>query len=157
VDRGFYLLALAGLKTVHPVLRYDEFLGPQALAMMPEIDQECTGEIWTRFSANLGDQLNDYQFTPQTPDAALTMQNWLDEQTVPRGAASAPMLLLQGDQDPSIRIAVTQQAVKNARAFGTTADFRLYPDQDHYSVLGPRKSGGAGDDVIEWLDAQRKG
>jgi alpha-beta hydrolase superfamily lysophospholipase len=157
VDRGFYLLALSGLKTIHPPLRFDEFLGPQALAMMPEVDQECTGDIWTRFSANLGDKLIDYQFTPQTPDAALTIQNWLDEQTVPRGRTSAPMLLLQGDHDPSIRIATTRQAVKNAVAAGTTADFRLYPDQDHYSVLGLRKSGGAGDDVIEWLNAHLDG
>jgi alpha-beta hydrolase superfamily lysophospholipase len=157
VDRGFYLLALTGIKTVHPDLQFDEFLGPQALAMMDKVNEQCTGDIWTQFSANLGTALSDFQFTPQTPQAALKMQGWLDEQSVPRGTSPAPMLLLQGDHDPSIRIAATRQAVQNAQAAGTEADFKLYPDQDHYSVLGPRESGGAGDDVIEWLNSHRDG
>jgi len=157
VDRGFYLLALHGLKTVHPDLQFERYLGSQVLEMLPKASQECTGEIWTDFSANLGDKLHDYQFTPQDPAAALQLQGWLDEQSVPRGKAPAPMLLLQGDQDPSIKAAVTQQAAKNARAAGTVADFSLYPGEDHYSVLAPRADGGATDDVIEWLNAHRVG
>ena len=157
VDRGFYLLALHGLKTVHPDLQFERHLGSQALEMLPKVSQECTGEIWTDFSADLGDKLHDYQFTSQDAAAAVQLQGWLDEQSVPRGEAPAPMLLLQGDQDPSIKAAVTEQAVKNARAAATVADFSLYPGEDHYSVLAPRADGGAADDVIEWLNAHRAG
>ncbi|MZD07679.1 alpha/beta fold hydrolase [Streptomyces sp. SID5785] len=148
VDRGFYLLALHGLKSEHPELRYDQFLGSQALAMMPQVEKDCTTKIWEDFSKNLGDQLNDYQFAPQDPGAALKMQTWLDEQSVPRRKTSKPMLLLQGDQDPSIRISVTKQAARNA---GAPAEFRLYPGKDHYSVLTPRSEGGAATDVVDWL------
>ena len=85
VDRGFYLLALHGLKTMHPDLRFERYLGSQALDLLPKASQECTAEIWTDFAANLGDNLNDYQLTPQDPAAALQLQGWLDEQSMPRG------------------------------------------------------------------------
>jgi alpha-beta hydrolase superfamily lysophospholipase len=155
VDRGFYLLALHGLRTEHPDLRFDHYLGQQALDLLPRVSQVCTDQIWEEFSADLGTELNDYQFTPQNSAAALQVQGWLDEQSVPRGRTPGPMLLLQGDADPSIKKAVTQQAVRNARGSGTAAEFRLYPGADHYTVLGPRTDGGAADDVVEWLDRHR--
>ncbi|MFI5611845.1 alpha/beta hydrolase family protein [Amycolatopsis sp. NPDC051903] len=157
VDRGFYLLALHGLKTAHPGLRFGDYLGSQALALLPKVTQVCTAEIWTDFSADFGPKLTDYQFTPQTPAAALTLQDWLDEQTVPRGRTPGAMLLLQGDRDPSIKKAVTRQAVRNARAAGSPAEFRLYPGEDHYSVLAARGDGGAADDVIDWLNGHLRG
>jgi alpha-beta hydrolase superfamily lysophospholipase len=138
VDRGFYLLALHGLRTEHPDLRFDQYLGKQALDLLPRVSQVCTDQIWEEFSADLGTELSDYQFTPQNSVAALQVQGWLDEQSVPRGRTPGPMLLLQGDADPSIKKAVTQQAVRNARGSGTAAEFRLYPGADHYTVLGPR-------------------
>lgn len=151
VDRGFYLLALDGLKTVHPELQFDQLLGKQALAMLPRVAQECTTDIWNDFSRNFGNALNDWQFVPQNASAALKLQDWLDEQSVPRGRTPGPMLLLQGTADPSIKKAVTYQAVRNARAAGTPAEFKLYPGKDHYGVLAPRSQGGAADDVIAWL------
>lgn len=156
VDRGFYLLALQGLKTQHPALRYDDYLGSQAMRMLPVTETECTMKIWEDFSADLGDRLTDFQFTPQSPEAALMLQPLLDAQSVPRGRTPGPMLLLQGDRDPSIKIAVTKQAVRNARAAGTAAEFRLYPGKDHYSVLAPGSEGGAATDVIGWLDAHKR-
>lgn len=155
VNRGFYLLALQGLKTVHADIRYEDYLGKQALAMLPATEKDCTLKIWEDFSANLGDKLNDYQFTPQTTEAALALQPLLDAQSVPRGKTPGPMLLLQGDQDPSIKIAVTKQAVLNALAAGTSAEFRLYPGMDHYSVLAGGKKGGASTDVINWLNQHK--
>jgi len=155
VDRGFYLLALQGLKTVHPELTFSDYLGKQALDMLPQTRTDCTDKIWKDFSRNLGERLHDYQFTPQSPAAALKIQGWLDEQSVPRGRTPGPMLLLQGDQDPSIKVFVTKQAVRNARAAGTSAEFRLYPGADHYSVLAAGSEGGAGTDVIHWLNRHR--
>jgi pimeloyl-ACP methyl ester carboxylesterase len=155
VDRGFYLLALQGLKTQHPELKYEDYLGKQALKMLPETQKECTLKIWEDFSANMGNKLNDFQFTPQTPEAALALQPLLDEQSVPRGRTPGPMLLLQGDNDPSIKVSVTTQAVRNAIAAGTQAEFKLYPGKDHYSVLAPASYGGSSDDVVEWLNDHR--
>lgn len=156
MDRGFYLLALHGLKSEHPELRYNQFLGSQALAMMPQVEKDCTTKIWEDFSKDLGDKLNDYQFAPQDSGAALKMQTWLDDQSVPRKKASKPMLLLQGDHDPSIRISVTKQAARNAGEGGAPAEFRLYPGKDHYSVLTPRSEGGAATDVVNWLHSHNK-
>jgi pimeloyl-ACP methyl ester carboxylesterase len=152
VDRGFYLLALQGLKTQNPSLRYEDYLGSEALRMLPETAHECTLRIWKDFSANLGEKLTDFQFTPQSPEAALEIQKLLDAQSVPRGRTLGPILLLQGDQDPSIKIAVTQQAAQNARFAGTTAEFRVYPGKDHYSVLTGGVDGGAATDVVKWLN-----
>lgn len=152
VDRGFYMLALGGLKTKHPELRYEDFLGPQALAMLPRTQQECSTEIWKQFSANLGGKLPDYNFTPQSPDAALKIQDWLDQENRPSAKSPAPMLLAMGSSDPSIRINVTEQAIQNAKAFGTEAEFALYPGKDHYGILAPGVAGGAADDVIRWLN-----
>lgn len=155
VDRGFYLLALQGLKTLHPGLRYDDYLGDQAMRMLPVAEKECTAKIWEYFSTDLGDKLNDFQFTPQTPQAALKLQPLLDAQSVPRGKTPGPMLLLQGDQDPSIKIAVTKQAARDARAAGTAVKLRVYPGKDHYSVLTPHDEGGAATDVINWLNSHK--
>jgi pimeloyl-ACP methyl ester carboxylesterase len=131
-DRGFYLLALNGLKTVHPDLRFDDFLNSDVLAMTPQVRKECTAKIWEDFTANYGKKLGDYAFAPQDHKAAMKLQGWLDEQSVPRGNTPGPMLLLQGDDDPSIKISVTEQAARNARAAGTSAQFRLYKGKDHY-------------------------
>jgi alpha-beta hydrolase superfamily lysophospholipase len=150
-DRGFYLLALRGLETVHPTLRYDQYLGSQALKLLPKVDSECTAQIWTDFSTDFGDKLSDYQFTPQNLGAALRLQDWLQEQSVPRRRTAGPMLLLQGDRDSSIKIPVTAQAVRNAGASGARAEFRVYPGKDHYTVLTPRGQGGAATDVVAWL------
>lgn len=155
VDRGFYLLALQGLKTQDATLRYKDYLGSTALQMLPDTANECTLKIWHDFSANLGAKLTDFQFTPQTPEAALKLQKLLDAQSVPRGRTPGPMLLLQGDQDPSIKIAVTRQAVQNARFAGTKAEFRVYPGQDHYSVLATGANGGAATDVVNWLNSHK--
>lgn len=152
VDRGFYLLALQGLKTQHPELLIEDYLGKQALQMLPVTQNECTMKIWDTFSADLGAKINDYQFTPQSPRAALALQPLLDEQSVPRGRTPAPMLLLQGDQDPSIKVAITRQAMNNARTAGTDAEMRLYAGKDHYSVLADATGGGAATDVVEWLN-----
>jgi pimeloyl-ACP methyl ester carboxylesterase len=155
VDRGFYLLALQGLKNQHPELKYEDYLGKQALRMLPNTKKDCTLKIWQDFSADMGNKLNDFQFTPQTPKAALALQPLLDEQSVPRGRTPGPMLLLQGDNDPSIKVSVTTQAVRNAVAAGTKAEFHLYPGKDHYSVLAPASYGGASDDVVKWLNDHR--
>lgn len=153
VDRGFYYLALHGLKTQHPSLQYSDYLGPKALALMPKVEQECTAEIWDQFSKNLGASMPDYQFTPQSDNAALKLQGWLDRESEPRRHTPGPMLLLQGTSDPSIKLAATKQAVQNARDLGSKATFKSYPGKDHYTVLTPRESGGAADDVIRWLKA----
>lgn len=42
---------------------------------------------------------------------------------------------------------MTRQAVRNARTFGTPAEFRLYPGSDHVSVLF-----AAGPDVLRWMN-----
>jgi alpha-beta hydrolase superfamily lysophospholipase len=151
-DRGFYLLALHGLKTIHPTLRYDQYLGSQALALLPKVETACTTQIWADFSDNFGDKLGDYQFTPQNLGATLQLQTWLHEQSEPRRTTAGPMLLLQGDRDSSIKVPVTRQAVGNARAAGTPAEFRVYPGKDHYTVLTPRSQGGAATDVVAWLN-----
>lgn len=155
VDRGFYLLALQGLKTQDSTLRYEDYLGSEARRMLPATANDCTMKIWEDFSANLGAKMPDFQFTPQSPVAALKLQQLLDAQSVPRGRTPGPMLLLQGDHDPSIKIAVTQQAVRNAHAAGTAAEFRVYPGKDHYSVLAAGSDGGAATDVIKWLDSHK--
>lgn len=155
VDRGFYLLALQGLKTQDASLRYEDYLGSTALRMLPNTAKDCTLKIWADFSANLGAKMTDFQFTPQSPEAALRLQQLLDAQSVPRGRTPGPMLLVQGDRDPSIKIAITQQAVRNARAAGTTAEFRVYPGKDHYSVLAGSGDGGAATDVVRWLDSHK--
>lgn len=151
VDRGFYYLALHGLKTEHPSLQYSDYLGPKALALMPKVEQECTLQIWEEFSKDLGTDMPDYQFTPQNAEAALQLQGWLDAESEPRRQTPGPMLLLQGTSDPSIKMAATKQAVQNAQDLGTKASFASYPGKDHYSVLTPGQSGGAADDVIRWL------
>lgn len=155
VDRGFYLLALQGLKTQNADLKFEDYLGPQALEMLPATGRDCTLKIWADFSGNLGDKFGDFQFAPQSPEAALKLQPLLDAQTVPRGRTPGPMLLVVGDKDPSIKPAVTKQAVRNARAAGTTAEFKLYPGADHYSVLAASSAGGSSDDVVQWLDKHR--
>jgi pimeloyl-ACP methyl ester carboxylesterase len=153
VNRGFYLLALRGLKTIHPGLQYNQYLGSQALKLLPKAEKECSAQIFAEFDRNFGNRLSDYQFTPQTTAAYLQLVPWLAAQSEPRGKTPGPMLLLQGDKDPSIKIPETEQAVRNARAAGTPAEFRVYPGKDHYSVLTPRSEGGAATDVVEWLNS----
>lgn len=145
-ERGFYLLVLTGLQSLHPDLRLADYLGAQAQQMVPKIHQECMATMLPFFSQNFGDRLTDYQFTPQSPDAFQRPQPWLDAQSMPSRRAAGPLLLLQGDRDEFMKAHLTRQAVRNARAFGTSAEFRLYQGSDHISVLFD-----AGPDVLRWM------
>jgi hypothetical protein len=50
----------------------------------------------------------------------------------------------------------TKQAVLNAHAAATRADFRVYPGQDHYSVPAPGGHGGAATDIIGWFNSHMR-
>jgi pimeloyl-ACP methyl ester carboxylesterase len=114
--------------------------------MVPKIHQECMATLLPFFSQNFGDRLSDYQFTPQSPDAFFRLQPWLDAQSMPSRRATGPLLLLQGDHDMFIKAHMTRQAVRNARTFGTPAEFRRYQGSDHITVLFD-----AGPEILQWM------
>ncbi len=145
-ERGFYLLALTGLQSLHPDLRLADYLGAQARQMVPKIHQECMATLLPFFSQNFGDRLTDYQFTPQSPEALLRLQPWLDAQSRPSRHATGPLLLLQGDRDMFMKAHMTHQAVRNARTFGTPAEFRLSRGSDHITVLFD-----AAPEILQWM------
>jgi acetyl esterase/lipase len=67
---------------------------------------------------------------------------------VPRGPFAAPVLLGQGATDGLVLPAVQEAYVRGLCAAGNAVDYRLYPGQDHVSIVGPASPFVA--DLIAW-------
>jgi alpha-beta hydrolase superfamily lysophospholipase len=68
---------------------------------------------------------------PTSPQAADRLRQWLGSDALPRGRASAPMLVGYGDADPIVLPTWTAEAVRRACALGDVIDVQVAPGQGH--------------------------
>nr|WP_296769715.1 lipase family protein [Rhodococcus sp. (in: high G+C Gram-positive bacteria)] len=82
-------------------------------------------------------------FAPRTPEAADRLRARLDEFSVPKEKASAPMMVVYGDADTYIDVAWTDEALVKACGLGDVITIDRQPGKGHGDVDG--------DAVNQWI------
>ncbi len=146
---GFLGLAIEGFSTVDPRFTLTRMLTPQALAIVPQLQEMCIDELaadsgWSRIVPR------------QIFRADADVQGFYDDvaaNTDPEGfTITVPVLLLQGVSDQVIDPRVTIE-VRNALCRkGTPVTFKAYPSAMHGSVLLQAAS-----DAAAWVDQRFAG
>ncbi len=137
--RGLILDAADGLHAAYPELDPASFLTPQAVRDLPRVEHECVDATLARW--------RDTDPMLATPLAKLPVLRRVLEQNSPgRAAPGAPVLIAQGGGDQVIPAALSAQLESRYCALGATVARRLYPDDNHDTVVN-----AAIGDVLSWM------
>jgi pimeloyl-ACP methyl ester carboxylesterase len=143
-----YIVSLAyAWSHVYPEVAAAPALTPAALEKIDIVTRECIPTIATAY----GDRpLADYV------DAALLMAApWaalLERNAAGRQPIGAPVLVVQGTDDPLVPAPTTEAFVDRLCGLGTDVQMRLYPDVGHGAVIT-----AAMPDMLAWAAARRVG
>ncbi|NYI99637.1 pimeloyl-ACP methyl ester carboxylesterase [Nocardioides thalensis] len=146
LEQQFYTMMLVGIWTQHPELRWADYLGPRARALLPEVLDLCFDDLTQVF---VQAALPASEFEPVDQAAVDRLRAWFRESEVGHRSADGPLLVMQGTADHVVPVGDTQEMVEMSRSNGSTVDLRVYDGATHGSVLD---LGAA--DLLAWLDAQ---
>ena len=121
---------LAGASTANPRVEPDQILNPEPLALYPEVEQKCLGELGQT------DSLGGIPPSELLKDGAnlnplvkvLTKNN-------PDVTTSAPIMVLQGTADSTVFPVYTDQLVDELTAGGNDVEYVKVPGADHGGVM----------------------
>jgi pimeloyl-ACP methyl ester carboxylesterase len=121
---------LAGAATANPRIVPDQLLKPEPLALYPEVEEKCLGELGQT------DSLGGIAPSELLSDGAnlaplvkvLTKNN-------PAVTTSAPLLVLQGTADTTVFPAYTDQLVQELTDKGDDVTYAVVPGATHNSIV----------------------
>lgn len=134
-----------GIKTVYPQFQVNDMLTEKALPLYRQIEQNCA----------------DTATGPDVSAAEMLEPNWESNEFVKqffaRNAlgqkpAYGPLLVISGEADPAVPIAMTGQVVTRMCKQGDRIQFEKYPELDAGSVIGDSVR-----DQIAWIQARFAG
>jgi hypothetical protein len=128
-----------GLRVNHPNLNPDDYLHG-ALSRNKDIFLACDGALVDKLPTAAA-ELKREDSTPVSPAATDALRRALVDDALPRRRASAPMLVITGDADQTVRWQWVASAVKKACALGSVVEFVVRPGEGHDNLNGgPRLS-----------------
>ena len=147
-NEGLAILGLLveGFSTVDPRIVPSQMLEPQALSIMPELQNQCLTELMK--SSQWATMVPDTFFRPQAESAIDTFYGDLVQNNAAYFSISVPTLLVQGVADVQVSSESTIAVADQLRRHGTPVTFKAYVGANHGSIL----SVSAGD-VAAWSEA----
>jgi hypothetical protein len=142
-SQGLYPLILSGLRTEHPQLKYSDYLGPQAIQVMPLVESACLGDIYGWFATR---NLPASEFQPVSARALANLKNWLAQEGIPRKRMPVPFTILAGELDEIVGPDQVADVVAAMCGLGSNASSRSYIGIDHNGVVPTATS-----DALAWL------
>ena len=143
--RYYLLMAAAGWNAAYgdQAAPLDAVLTPQGLQTVSEVDNGCSGYLYSVTSGYATSDL--LKADPNTvPEwAALLKANDPGQFT---SAAPEPLLVIQGGNDEQIPVAATAIMFDQLCAIGQTEQRWIYPGQSHAGVIGPSLT-----DMLTWI------
>lgn len=134
---------LAGAATANPGIVPAELLKPEPLALLPEVEQKCLGEL------SQTDSLGGIPPSELIQDGAdLTELVKVLTKNNPAVESSAPILVLQGTADTTVFPTYTDQLVQELENKGDDVSYAVVPGATHGSIVAEGKS-----DSDAFLDA----
>lgn len=125
---------LVGLAQSHPEIDLDDYRRGIVEERWDELSA-CGGPL-AADRTSLAAQIDDDDLRPATPEATRALEGYLREMSLPRAAASAPMLVIYGGQDSLISQPWTDNAIGAACASGDTLQSLLQPAAGHADIDG---------------------
>ncbi|WP_166658102.1 lipase family protein [Actinokineospora alba] len=149
-SQAYYLMILSGLKTRHPDLDFDDYLGAGAQQKLPELETGCLIDLYLSF---MDSDLPASEFQPAGTHARNRLHSWINKEAVPNTRESEPMtgpfVIFYGDADEIVTPPEAQASIDLACANGThPAWLKTYPGVNHDGTVVAAK-----EDVITWLNA----
>ena len=139
---GIGSLLVAGAIAADPAIKPSEILSPAALALYPQVDKTCLGQLGQ--SDSFGG-LAPSQLVAAGYDRT-RLNKVLDASDPSRLKITVPALIQQGDADGTVFKSFTDPLVTSLNTNGGAVDYKVYPGVDHGSVVA------AGlDDASLWL------
>ena len=120
----------AGATTANPRIVPEKVINPAPLALYPQIEQKCLGEL------SLPDSFGGIAPADLIQDGAdLTPLLKVLTKNNPDIKTSAPIIVLQGDADTTVFPQFTQQLVGELEAKGDDVTYDVIPGADHGGVM----------------------
>ncbi len=137
-------LLIAGFSTVDSRVVPSEMLEPDALRLMPELQQRCVSELeqssdWARIAPRT-------IFRESAEGGVEALYHDLVANDPENLSISVPILLVQGVADAMIPAEMTMDVRDRLRRNGTSVTFKAYVGATHGSVLA-----AAAGDVAAWI------
>ncbi|WP_214318523.1 alpha/beta fold hydrolase [Nonomuraea sediminis] len=144
---GFVPLIAAGAKTADPRLPLDRLLTPQALDRLDVTRTDCLGVIGAVYTDLTGPDLVQPGYLTEPRFA-----RYLADNTTGQAQVAGPLLLLQGEADPLVTKAMTDQVAATLCRTGSHVDYRTYPGLVHDTYPGQSTGidDGAMPDILAW-------
>ena len=137
-----------GLRATHPELNPADYLGG-ALAKNTDTWLACTGPLVQQRLAG-ADQIRESDTVPVSKEAAAKLERIFADYSLPQRPATAPMLVITGADDETVRAQWVRSAVEKACEMGDVVEFTVRSGEGHTNLNGgPRLSG--------WLTERMKG
>lgn len=137
-----------GMKTTHPNLNPDDYLHG-ALSTKTEMWLACAGPLTDLRSKAVGD-LTASDSRPSSAAAAAALREALSQFALPQRPATAPMLVITGADDDTVRSQWVSSAAKRACALGDVVEFIVRPGEGGSNLDG-------GPRVAQWLSERLTG
>lgn len=136
-------LAESWTKTYPDLIKPQDVLTDQGMATLPKTEELCGPPLRAQFDQSLSTYVRS-----DIPPAFLRIAN----EQVPAGQTQIPVLFTQGMKDTSIVPQFTLASFSTMCREGVTADLKVYPDDDHNSLLWTAQTA-----VVDWLNDRMAG
>jgi alpha-beta hydrolase superfamily lysophospholipase len=140
---GVLVTIAYGMAQAYPELDLDEVLTPEALDLLPALEEQCIGDVVITYTRPVADLLR------ASPRSLPGWRDRLAENTAGQVALGLPVHILQGADDPIVYEKVTRELVGRLCAAGDDVQYDVIPDVDH-AVLTPERT-------VPWIEARFAG
>jgi pimeloyl-ACP methyl ester carboxylesterase len=132
------------VKTLYPEFEVEEMLNAKALPLYHDIEQAC--------DLNAGPELPANEVIKADWDKKKLVQEFFRRNTPGQKRAYSPLLVISGEADPLVPVAVSANIVTRLCKQGDRVQFYKFPDLDASGVIG-----GSVRDQINWIEARFAG
>jgi pimeloyl-ACP methyl ester carboxylesterase len=145
---GFYVPFIAGLATAYPELDMEDAFTDETISNLHTLETACLPAYFEVFGS---------QTEPPSTVNLLELPAWKArlEANDPSGfgADTAPILVLQGDQDTTVSPSQNEDLLADTCAVGTaTMEYRLLPGKDHITAFTDTIG-----DALDWMQDRLDG
>ena len=142
---GYLFMAAVAYHDTYPGLSLERVLTPWAMSQLPAVRSECAAEVLQRFD------VPQSQVFRSTPLGVAPWPSLLARNTPGAARIQAPVLIVQGVDDPTIPPDSVRALGRRLCDRGDVVEYREYPDVGHEPIAS------AAPDIFTWVQARLLG
>ncbi|HWJ60754.1 MAG TPA: lipase family protein [Acidimicrobiales bacterium] len=147
VTRIVGVMMLYGATSEHPEIHFEDYAGPELLAVEDVFTDGCLGEIISTTAGIPGDTF--YAHDPLETEPAKSLLQLNQPGLV---ATDAPLFLAQGTEDQRVHVQRTKDFFARVCKLGQVTELDIVDGQDHDGIVGAAAPAAA-----EWMNARLAG